>query len=149
VPRGAAGRRQQAAGGRRREDGGRATRFGMSWQTWLAAALIVLAGALQYGLMAYALRDLRHRPRVRGENKVLWGLVILCVPFAGALAYAVYGPTSFRDRPPPAPADPARRRALSAGLPWPADDEDGLGEDAASPPPRRVPRRPTAGQGDA
>src|SRR5688500_121933 len=36
--------------------------IGMSWQTSLTAALIILAGGLQYGLMAYAIRDLRHRP---------------------------------------------------------------------------------------
>jgi hypothetical protein len=97
----------------------------MSWQTWLTAVLIVLAGVLQYGLMAYAIRDLRHRPRVRGRNKVAWALVVLCIPFAGALAYAVYGPTSFRDRPLPPPADPDRRTGLPTRLAWLPDDPAG------------------------
>lgn len=94
----------------------------MSWQTWLTAALIVLAGGLQYGLMVYAIRDLRHRPSVRGNNKVLWALVVLCLPVAGALAYAVYGPTSFRDRPPPPPADPDRRLGLPTNPSWLPDE---------------------------
>ena len=94
----------------------------MSVQTWLTAVLIVLVGAAQYGLMAYAIRDLRHRARVRGGNKGLWALVVLCIPVAGALAYAVYGPTSFRDRPLPPPADPDRRVGLPTRLPWLPDE---------------------------
>ncbi|MGH2562262.1 MAG: PLD nuclease N-terminal domain-containing protein [Thermomicrobiales bacterium] len=78
----------------------------MSWQTWLLATLIVLLGLAQYGLMAYALRDLVRRPTVRGDNKVTWALVILTLPFFGALIYTVYGPTSFiprANRPPTRP----------------------------------------------
>jgi len=67
-------------------------------QTIALAILIVLGGVAQYTLMAYALRDLWRRPRVRGDNKVIWGLVILCVPFAGALVYTWMGPTSFMQR---------------------------------------------------
>ena len=121
----------------------------MTWQTWFAAGLIVLAGAVQYGLVAYALRDLLHRPRVRGNNKVVWGLIVLCVPIAGALAYAIYGPTSFRDRPPPPPADPDLRRGLAHEvLRLPQDlDEAELG--TAPPPQRGLSRRPTADQGEA
>jgi hypothetical protein len=120
----------------------------MSWQTWLVAVLIGLTGALQYGLMVYAIRDLVHRPRVRGNNKVVWGLVVLCVPIAGALAYAIYGPTSFRDRPPPPPADPDRRRGLAQEVLRLPDDLGDSGHGAA-PPQRGLLRRPTADQSEA
>ena len=91
----------------------------MSWQRWVFAVVVVVAAAIQYGLVVYALRDLRRRPRVRGDNKVVWALVILTLPFAGAVLYAAMGPTSFlpRDeRPAPSAVDrvwrrrPARRR---------------------------------------
>ncbi len=51
----------------------------MNWsaQTWLLALAIVAWAALQYGLVVWALRDLVRRPRVRGDNKVVWALVIL------------------------------------------------------------------------
>ncbi len=70
----------------------------MSWQRWVLAAVVVVAAAVQYGLVVYALRDLARRPRVRGDNKVLWALVILTLPFAGAVLYAAVGPTSFLPR---------------------------------------------------
>jgi hypothetical protein len=115
----------------------------MSWQTWVTAVLLVLAGALQYGLMVYTIRDLLHRPRVRGENKVLWGLAILCIPFAGALAYAIYGPTSFRDRPLPPPADPSRRRGLPHRVPGVLEDRPDQPSGSL-----RSPRLPVASQDD-
>lgn len=71
----------------------------MSTQSIILAAIILGLGATQYLLMLAAIRDLRWRPRVRGDNKVLWGLVILCVPFAGAMIYSWMGPTSFLRRP--------------------------------------------------
>jgi hypothetical protein len=71
----------------------------MSWQTWLLALLILIAGAAQYGLMFYAIRDLLRRPSVRGDNKVIWAFAILTLPFVGALIYLVMGPTSFLPRP--------------------------------------------------
>lgn len=71
----------------------------MSLQTFLLATAIVGFGAAQYALMFHAMRDLLHRPRVRGGNKVLWGLVILCIPIGGALLYSWIGPTSFLHRP--------------------------------------------------
>lgn len=71
----------------------------MSLQTLLLATVIVGFGAAQYALMFHAMRDLVHRPRVRGGNKVLWGLVILCIPIGGALLYSWIGPTSFLHRP--------------------------------------------------
>ncbi len=67
-------------------------------QTFLIATLVLSGGVAQYILMAQAIKDLMRRPRVRGDNKVLWGLVILCVPLAGALVYTWMGPTSFMRR---------------------------------------------------
>ena len=71
----------------------------MNLATLLAAIAIIALGALQYMLMANGIRDLIRRPRVRGGNKVLWGLGIICLPFAGALIYGWMGPTSFLARP--------------------------------------------------
>lgn len=71
----------------------------MTLQTAMLATLIIILGAAQYALCVQAMRDLVRRPRVRGENKVLWGLGILCVPVAGAIVYNWMGPTSFLHRP--------------------------------------------------
>lgn len=67
----------------------------MDLQTLALATIIVGLGAAQYTLMAQAIRDLIRRPRVRGGNKMSWGLLILCVPIIGALLYSWMGPTSF------------------------------------------------------
>jgi hypothetical protein len=79
----------------------------MTFQTAMLATLIVILGAAQYALCVQAIRDLCRRPRVRGENKVLWALGILCVPIAGGIVYNWMGPTSFIHRPltssPPSP----------------------------------------------
>jgi hypothetical protein len=87
----------------------------MSWQTWLLALLILIAGAAQYGLMVYCVRDLMQRPTVRGDNKVIWAFVILCLPFLGALLYQIMGPTSFIPRPnrPPTYADVVRQEEIA------------------------------------
>ncbi|MEJ7839891.1 MAG: PLD nuclease N-terminal domain-containing protein [Thermomicrobiales bacterium] len=71
----------------------------MNLTTTLGAVAIIALGSLQYLLMANGIRDLLRRPRVRGGNKVLWGLVILCLPIGGALIYGWMGPTSFLSRP--------------------------------------------------
>jgi hypothetical protein len=65
----------------------------------LAMIAIIALAAVQYTLMYNAIRDLVRRPRVRGGNKVLWGLTILCIPIGGALIYGWMGPTSFLARP--------------------------------------------------
>ncbi len=70
----------------------------MSWERWALAILILLLAAVQYGLIAVALRDLLRRPSVRGNNKVAWGLIILTLPFIGPLLYSYMGPTSFLPR---------------------------------------------------
>jgi hypothetical protein len=89
----------------------------MTWERWGLAIAILIVASAQYGLIIYALRDLLRRPSVRGDNKVLWGLVILTLPFVGPLLYTYMGPTSFLPRasralrrlPPPEPSeDPGR-----------------------------------------
>lgn len=67
----------------------------MDFSTLALATLIVALGTAQYMLMVQAIRDLIRRPRVRGGNKMSWGLLILCLPIAGALLYSWMGPTSF------------------------------------------------------
>lgn len=67
----------------------------MSVQTIALALAVIAFGAAQYTLVYQAIRDLMRRPRVRGGNKMPWGLLILCVPIFGALAYGWLGPTSF------------------------------------------------------
>lgn len=63
-------------------------------KTTLLICAVVLWAVVQFGLMVWALRDLKHRHSVRGGNKVLWGFLILCVPVAGALIYAAAAPTT-------------------------------------------------------
>lgn len=70
----------------------------MSWERWVLALLVVVIAAVQYGLIVITMRDLLRRPTVRGENKVLWGLIILCLPFLGPLIYGYMGPTSLLPR---------------------------------------------------
>ena len=86
-------------------------------QTFFLIILVLVGGVVQYILMAQAVKDLLRRPRVRGDNKVTWGLVILCVPFAGALIYNWMGPTSFLQRSSlqsrPQPSQPAARALTS------------------------------------
>ena len=81
-----------------------------SLETWLLALGIIVWGSVQYALIVWTLRDLLRRPRVRGDNKVVWALVILTLPMAGALLYASIGPTSFLPRP----ARPAITPAVTA-----------------------------------
>lgn len=70
----------------------------MPLQTIILAVLIVGIGCAQYILAVHAIRDLIRRPRVRGGNKVSWGLTILCLPIVGALIYSWIGPASFMRR---------------------------------------------------
>ncbi len=91
-----------------------------SWsiETGLLALAVVVWGAGQYGLVVWTMRDLLRRPRVRGDNKVVWALVILTLPVVGALLYLSIGPTSFLHRPAraamaPAPADRSPRPRMA------------------------------------
>ena len=63
-------------------------------KTLLLICAVLLWAGVQYGLMAWAVRDLVRRPRVRGDNKILWGLLILTVPVIGALFYAAVAPVT-------------------------------------------------------
>jgi Phospholipase_D-nuclease N-terminal len=71
----------------------------MPIERWILGIGIVIAAGIQYGLVYYSLRDLARRPTVRGNNRIGWGLIILTLPFAGALIYSTVGPTSFLPRP--------------------------------------------------
>ena len=46
---------------------------------------------LQLALMIVALVDLIKRQRVRGDNKVLWALVIVLVNIIGPVVYLIFG----------------------------------------------------------
>lgn len=69
-------------------------------KTVLLVCAVLLWAGVQYGLMAWAVRDLVQRPRVRGNNKIVWAMVILIVPILGALIYAVVAPATPLARPP-------------------------------------------------
>jgi hypothetical protein len=69
-------------------------------KTFLLICAVLLWASVQYGLMAWAIRDLMRRSQVRGDNKIVWGMVILIVPILGALIYAVAAPTSPLVHPP-------------------------------------------------
>lgn len=69
-------------------------------KTTLLICAVVLWAVVQFGLVIWALRDLKHRQSVRGGNRVLWGFLILCVPVVGALIYAAAAPTTPLAAPP-------------------------------------------------
>jgi hypothetical protein len=62
-----------------------------------SVGLFLLAALIQYALVAHVLADLRERDRVLRHGKVTWGLLVLCLPFVGAVLYVVYA----IDGPPP------------------------------------------------
>lgn len=72
----------------------------VNWQQVLVVFVILLFAVVYYGLAFLALRDLYRRPAVRGDNKIVWGLLILCLPIVGALYYGYAGAASFLPRPP-------------------------------------------------
>lgn len=69
-------------------------------KTLLLIFAVLLWAGVQYGLMAWAVRDLIGRSRVRGDNKLLWGILILTVPVIGALFYAAIAPVTPMARAP-------------------------------------------------
>ncbi|MBX3071350.1 MAG: PLDc_N domain-containing protein [Thermomicrobiales bacterium] len=84
----------------------------MDWQTFFLLVAILTFAVAYYGLAYLAIRDLLRRPAVRGQNKVIWALVILCLPVLGALFYGYMGATSFvprtRSAPPGRPESKGR-----------------------------------------
>ena len=71
----------------------------MALETIVAGVGVLILTVSWYGLQIVALRDLRDRPTVRGENKLLWAFTILCLPYAGAVGYLAFGSTSFLTQP--------------------------------------------------
>ena len=82
-------------------------------KTVLLICAVLLWAGVQYGLMAWAMRDLLRRPHVRGGNKIAWAMLILTVPILGALIYAMTAP--------PVPLAPPRLMASQRRL-VPHDD---------------------------
>jgi hypothetical protein len=70
----------------------------MSWERAVLVLLILVLSVAYYLLAGLALRDLLRRPAVRGDNKVTWGLAIVCLPIVGALLYGYMGAASFLPR---------------------------------------------------
>lgn len=80
-------------------------------KTVLLVFAVLLWAGVQYGLMAWAVRDLVQRPRVRGDNKMLWGILILTVPVIGALFYVAVAPVTPMARAPRLVVPPRRLAA--------------------------------------
>lgn len=110
----------------------------MALETIVAGIGVLAVAVSWYGLQAVALRDLRDEPRVRGDNKVLWALAILCLPYAGAIAYLSVGPMTLRRRA----ARPALRVVRSVGRAAHAEPERPAPSAFADLEPDRPARRP-------
>ncbi|MCK9221194.1 MAG: PLD nuclease N-terminal domain-containing protein [Limnochordia bacterium] len=53
--------------------------------------LLVPIIVLQVILLVAAMMDLVKRKEVTGGNKILWGIVILCISIIGPLVYFLFG----------------------------------------------------------
>jgi hypothetical protein len=53
--------------------------------------LLIPVALLELGLMIWALVDVLRRERVRGDNKVVWILVIVLVNIIGPIIYFLLG----------------------------------------------------------
>ncbi|MBE0480603.1 MAG: PLDc_N domain-containing protein [Dehalococcoidia bacterium] len=53
--------------------------------------LVIPLALVQIGLLVFALYDLIKRERVRGGNKLLWGLIIVLLGFLGPILYFMLG----------------------------------------------------------
>lgn len=53
--------------------------------------LIIPLAAIQVGLLGFALYDLIKRNKVKGGNKILWGVVIVLVNIIGPILYLAIG----------------------------------------------------------
>ena len=54
-------------------------------------ALILPLVIIQLGLMVFALWDLVKRKRVKGGNKLVWGIVIVIANIIGPILYLIIG----------------------------------------------------------
>ncbi len=54
-------------------------------------ALVIPLVLVQLGLVAFALYDLVRRERVRGDNKWVWGIIIVVVNIIGPILYLLLG----------------------------------------------------------
>ncbi len=68
-------------------------------ETALLVCAVLLWLGMQYGLIVWAMRDLKRRDGVRGKNKVLWAFLILIVPVIGPIAYSIAAPVTPLVRP--------------------------------------------------
>lgn len=57
-------------------------------EVWL---LLIPLALIQLGLMVFALVDLLKRPKVKGDNKWIWGAVIVFINIIGPIIYLVLG----------------------------------------------------------
>ena len=46
---------------------------------------------LELGLLIFALVDLLRREKVRGDNKIVWALVIIIINIIGPVIYFIFG----------------------------------------------------------
>ena len=53
--------------------------------------LLIPLLVIQLVLIGIALRDLVRRKRVKGGNKLLWGLVIVFIQYIGPILYLIIG----------------------------------------------------------
>ncbi|CAN5565809.1 hypothetical protein BH23CHL5_BH23CHL5_00900 [soil metagenome] len=80
----------------------------MSLDRWILIVIVLAVSGLYYLLTALAIQDLMRRPAVRGDNKLVWMFVIVCIPILGALTYGYMGAASFLPRSPRMSRDSAR-----------------------------------------
>lgn len=53
--------------------------------------LIIPLAVIEFGLLGFALYDLVKRNRVKGGNKLVWGLLIVVVGIIGPVLYLTLG----------------------------------------------------------
>ncbi|MCL2281363.1 MAG: PLDc N-terminal domain-containing protein [Dehalococcoidia bacterium] len=65
------------------------TSFGISAGTLILILIPIVL--LELGLMIWALVDILHRENVRGNNKIVWILVIVLIDIIGPIIYFLAG----------------------------------------------------------
>jgi len=53
--------------------------------------LIIPLALIEIGLLVFSLRDLIRRKKVKGDNKWVWGIVIVLVNIIGPILYLLFG----------------------------------------------------------